>query len=153
MIYDGVTHPRWSLGLLNGMPQLGNFVRRPSPARDEVDRTFAQIGCPSVGQLSADYVMADGSMDRERATFGSHPGESILMTSSLTKCVRSRQKASPCVEGLPSNGAGRPPKRRSGASDFSSIVRPTASILASSSDFHALRPGEVTLHSARSAMV
>jgi (S)-mandelate dehydrogenase len=27
LIYDGVTHPRWSLGfVLNGMPQLGNFV-------------------------------------------------------------------------------------------------------------------------------
>ena len=28
----------------------------------EVDRTLAQIGCPSVTQLSPDYVMADGSM-------------------------------------------------------------------------------------------
>jgi hypothetical protein len=27
LIYDGVTHPRWSLGfMLNGMPQLGNFA-------------------------------------------------------------------------------------------------------------------------------
>jgi (S)-mandelate dehydrogenase len=27
LIYDGVTHPRWSLGfMLNGMPQFGNFV-------------------------------------------------------------------------------------------------------------------------------
>ena len=30
--------------------------------KDEVDRTLAQIGCPSAGQLSPDYVMADGSM-------------------------------------------------------------------------------------------
>jgi hypothetical protein len=30
--------------------------------KDEVDRTFAQIGCPSIGQLSPDYVTADGSM-------------------------------------------------------------------------------------------
>ncbi|SHH03812.1 alpha-hydroxy-acid oxidizing protein [Bradyrhizobium erythrophlei] len=30
--------------------------------KDEVDRTLAQIGCPSIGQLSPDYVMADGSM-------------------------------------------------------------------------------------------
>jgi (S)-mandelate dehydrogenase len=31
LIYDGVTHPRWSLGfLLNGMPQLGNFVTADS---------------------------------------------------------------------------------------------------------------------------
>jgi (S)-mandelate dehydrogenase len=30
--------------------------------RDEVDRTLAQIGCPSIGQLSPDYLMADGSM-------------------------------------------------------------------------------------------
>jgi hypothetical protein len=28
----------------------------------EVDRTLAQIGCPSVTQLSPDYVMVDGSM-------------------------------------------------------------------------------------------
>jgi hypothetical protein len=28
--------------------------------KDEVDRTLAQIGCPSVSQLSPDYVMADG---------------------------------------------------------------------------------------------
>jgi (S)-mandelate dehydrogenase len=28
----------------------------------EVDRTLAQIGCPSISQLSPDYVMADGSM-------------------------------------------------------------------------------------------
>jgi (S)-mandelate dehydrogenase len=27
LIYDGITHPRWSLGfMLNGMPQFGNFV-------------------------------------------------------------------------------------------------------------------------------
>jgi (S)-mandelate dehydrogenase len=31
--------------------------------KDEVDRTLAQIGCPSVSQLSPDYVMADGSND------------------------------------------------------------------------------------------
>jgi hypothetical protein len=30
--------------------------------KDEVDRTLAQIGCPSVSELSIDYVMADGSM-------------------------------------------------------------------------------------------
>jgi (S)-mandelate dehydrogenase len=30
--------------------------------KDEVDRTLAQIGCPSISQLSPDYVMADGSM-------------------------------------------------------------------------------------------
>ena len=31
LIYDGVTHPRWSLGfLLNGMPQLGNFLTADS---------------------------------------------------------------------------------------------------------------------------
>jgi (S)-mandelate dehydrogenase len=30
--------------------------------KDEVDRTLAQIGCPSVGELSPDYVMADRSM-------------------------------------------------------------------------------------------
>jgi (S)-mandelate dehydrogenase len=30
--------------------------------KDEVDRTLAQIGCPSVSQLSPDYVMADESM-------------------------------------------------------------------------------------------
>jgi (S)-mandelate dehydrogenase len=31
LIYDGVTHPRWSLGfMLNGMPQLGNFVTADS---------------------------------------------------------------------------------------------------------------------------
>jgi (S)-mandelate dehydrogenase len=30
--------------------------------KDEVDRTLAQIGCPSVSQLSPDYVMADGSV-------------------------------------------------------------------------------------------
>jgi len=30
--------------------------------KDEVDRTLAQIGCPSASQLSPDYVMADGSM-------------------------------------------------------------------------------------------
>jgi hypothetical protein len=30
--------------------------------KDEVDRTLAQIGCPSIGQLSPDHVMADGSM-------------------------------------------------------------------------------------------
>ena len=31
LIYDGVTHPRWSLGFLfNGMPQLGNFVAADS---------------------------------------------------------------------------------------------------------------------------
>jgi (S)-mandelate dehydrogenase len=30
--------------------------------KDEVDRTLAQIGCPSVSQLSPDYVMASGSM-------------------------------------------------------------------------------------------
>src|SRR5258707_7898852 len=30
--------------------------------KDEVDRTLAQIGCPSVAQLSPDYVIADGSM-------------------------------------------------------------------------------------------
>jgi (S)-mandelate dehydrogenase len=30
--------------------------------KDEVDRTMAQIGCPSIFQLSPDYVMADGSM-------------------------------------------------------------------------------------------
>jgi (S)-mandelate dehydrogenase len=28
--------------------------------KDEVNRTLAQIGCPSVSQLSTDYVMADG---------------------------------------------------------------------------------------------
>jgi (S)-mandelate dehydrogenase len=28
---------------------------------DEVDRTLAQVGCPSVTQLSPDYIMADGS--------------------------------------------------------------------------------------------
>jgi (S)-mandelate dehydrogenase len=30
--------------------------------KDEVDRTLAQIGCPSVGQLSPGYIMAGGSM-------------------------------------------------------------------------------------------
>ena len=30
--------------------------------KDEVDRTLAQIGCPSVSELSTDYVLADGSM-------------------------------------------------------------------------------------------
>jgi (S)-mandelate dehydrogenase len=31
LIYDGVTHPWWSLGfMLNGMPQLGNFVTTDS---------------------------------------------------------------------------------------------------------------------------
>jgi (S)-mandelate dehydrogenase len=30
--------------------------------KDEVDRTLAQIGCPSVAQLSPDYAIADGSM-------------------------------------------------------------------------------------------
>jgi (S)-mandelate dehydrogenase len=31
LIYDGVTHPRWSLGfVLNGMPQFGNFVTADS---------------------------------------------------------------------------------------------------------------------------
>ena len=30
--------------------------------KDEVDRTLAQIGCPSVSLLSTDYVMANGSM-------------------------------------------------------------------------------------------
>jgi (S)-mandelate dehydrogenase len=31
LIYDGVTHPRWSLGfMLNGMPQLGNFATADS---------------------------------------------------------------------------------------------------------------------------
>jgi (S)-mandelate dehydrogenase len=31
LIYDGVTHPRWSLGfMLNGMPQFGNFVTADS---------------------------------------------------------------------------------------------------------------------------
>ncbi len=31
LIYDGVTHPRWSLGfMLNGMPQFGNFVTTDS---------------------------------------------------------------------------------------------------------------------------
>jgi len=30
--------------------------------KDEVDRTLAQIGCPSASQLSPDYVMADESM-------------------------------------------------------------------------------------------
>jgi isopentenyl diphosphate isomerase/L-lactate dehydrogenase-like FMN-dependent dehydrogenase len=30
--------------------------------KDEIDRTLAQIGCPSVSDLSPDYVMADGSM-------------------------------------------------------------------------------------------
>jgi (S)-mandelate dehydrogenase len=30
--------------------------------KDEVDRTFAQIGCASVSQLSPDYVMTDGQM-------------------------------------------------------------------------------------------
>jgi (S)-mandelate dehydrogenase len=31
LIYDGVTHPRWSLGfMLSGMPQLGNFVTADS---------------------------------------------------------------------------------------------------------------------------
>src|ERR1700757_5093576 len=29
---------------------------------DEVDRTLAQIGCPSVSVLSPDYMMANGSM-------------------------------------------------------------------------------------------
>ncbi len=31
LIYDGLTHPRWSLGfMLNGMPQFGNFVTADS---------------------------------------------------------------------------------------------------------------------------
>ncbi len=31
LIYDGVTHPRWSLGfMLNGMPQFGNFMTADS---------------------------------------------------------------------------------------------------------------------------
>src|ERR1700722_9846271 len=30
--------------------------------KDEVDRTLAQIGCPSIRQLSPDYVVAGGSM-------------------------------------------------------------------------------------------
>jgi (S)-mandelate dehydrogenase len=31
LIYDGVTHPRWSIGfMLNGMPQFGNFVTADS---------------------------------------------------------------------------------------------------------------------------
>ena len=32
--------------------------------KDDVDRTLAQIGCPSISQLSLDYVMADGSIPR-----------------------------------------------------------------------------------------
>lgn len=28
--------------------------------KDEVDRTLAQIGCPSVAELSPDYLFADG---------------------------------------------------------------------------------------------
>jgi (S)-mandelate dehydrogenase len=31
--------------------------------KDEVDRTFAQIGCASAGQLSPDYVMAAGHLE------------------------------------------------------------------------------------------
>jgi (S)-mandelate dehydrogenase len=30
--------------------------------KDEVDRTLAQIGCPSVNELSPEYFMAGGSM-------------------------------------------------------------------------------------------
>src|SRR5271166_1063639 len=30
--------------------------------KDEVDRTLAQVGCPSISQLSPDYVMADGTV-------------------------------------------------------------------------------------------
>jgi (S)-mandelate dehydrogenase len=30
--------------------------------KEEVDRTLAQIGCPSVSQLSPDYLMVDGAM-------------------------------------------------------------------------------------------
>jgi (S)-mandelate dehydrogenase len=34
LIYDGVAHPRWSLGfMLNGMPQLGDFVTERFPGR------------------------------------------------------------------------------------------------------------------------
>jgi (S)-mandelate dehydrogenase len=39
--------------------------------KDEVDRTLAQIGCPSVGQLSPDYVIADGSIVHARLTAAS----------------------------------------------------------------------------------
>src|SRR5260370_32083729 len=39
LIYDGLTHPRWSLAfLLNGMPQFGNFVTADS-ANVEVQAT------------------------------------------------------------------------------------------------------------------
>jgi hypothetical protein len=31
--------------------------------KDDVDRTLAQIGCPSISQLSPGYVMADGWND------------------------------------------------------------------------------------------
>jgi (S)-mandelate dehydrogenase len=52
LIYDGVTHPRWSLGfMLNGMPQHGNFVTadflgcRDAGRRDEpTDGCQLQLG-------------------------------------------------------------------------------------------------------------
>jgi (S)-mandelate dehydrogenase len=38
--------------------------------KDEVDRTLAQIGCPSVSLLSPNYVMANGSAYDRAATPG-----------------------------------------------------------------------------------
>jgi hypothetical protein len=47
--------------------------------KEEVDRTLAQIGCPSISQLSPDYVMADGSMP----TTAPRPREEIDTTRAL----------------------------------------------------------------------
>ena len=55
---SGFGNSRYGLAA-TGEPGVDNVLRL---LKDEVDRTLAQIGCPSVSQLSPDYVMADGSM-------------------------------------------------------------------------------------------
>jgi (S)-mandelate dehydrogenase len=52
LIYDGVTHPRWSLGfMLNGMPQFGNFVTADS---SEVEMQAAVMHRQMDGSFSWD---------------------------------------------------------------------------------------------------
>jgi (S)-mandelate dehydrogenase len=43
--------------------------------KDEVDRTLAQIGCASVGELSPDYIMADRPVPATELTRPASPGE------------------------------------------------------------------------------
>jgi (S)-mandelate dehydrogenase len=53
LIYDGVTHPRWSLGfMINGMPQFGNFVTADS-SNVEVQATLMHR------QMDASFSWAD----------------------------------------------------------------------------------------------